>query len=387
MEVVCCVPNYPSGVFFDEYSNFQRRLERWEGIQIWRALTIPRGKSKWQLVANYLLYPFAAMWTALRRVRGKVDVSFVSMPSPLLQALAGIWFRWVRRTPTVYWVQDLWPESATYTLGISNPLATKLLLWLCRWIYQRADLILVQSAAFPDRITRFGVPAERIRVFPNTAPEFYAPLHPHDAPAERKLVKQDGFRLMFAGNIGESQDFDTLIQAAELLLHRDELHWIIIGSGRDMERVQKEIARRGLHPRFDFIGRFPEERMPYFFAHADAMLVSLKDTPIFSLTVPYKVQCYMACGKPIVASLNGEGARIIEASGAGIVVPASSPVLLAQAIETMIDTPVARQREMGRKGRAYFEVNYAPDRVMADLERWLSEAAGHITTQLSGSSL
>ena len=180
---------------------------------------------------------------------------------------------------------------------------------------------------------------------------------------------------MFAGNIGSAQDFDTLIATAELLRDAPELTWVIVGSGRDMERVQAEIAERDLTDRFHFAGRHPEERMPAFFAHADAMLVSLRDIPIFSLTVPYKVQCYMACGKPIVAALNGEGARIIDEAGAGVVAPAGNPKALAIEIRRMLAMTPEERAEMGQKSEAYFQARFASEKVYSDLENWLTEIA------------
>lgn len=375
VDVVCCVPNYPVGEFFEGYSNRSRREEDWEGISIHRAWTWPRGKSAVSLILNYLTYPLTASWTLKRRVRTRPDVSFVSMPSPLLQALAGIFLRWRTGTPCVLWVQDIWPESATFTLGLKNPLVVKPLTWLCGWIYRRADLILVQSAAFPDMIKRFNVDPAKIRFFPNTAPPDHVPRSPEEAPEEAKLVPQDGFRLMFAGNIGESQDFTTLVSAAQLLRDREDLHWVIIGSGRDMDRVQRLVAEKGLQERFVFAGRHPPDRMPYFFAHADAMLVSLKDTPIFALTVPYKMQGYMACAKPIVASLNGEGARIVGEAQCGVIAEATRPEALAEAIRGLLETNREGWEGMGRNARAYFEQNYAQAKIFGDLEQWLEEAA------------
>ena len=297
------------------------------------------------------------------------------MPSPLFQAFAGIFLRWRTGTPCVYWVQDIWPESATYTLGLHNRFVVGLLNAICGWLYRRADIVMVQSAAFHDMITRFGVPSERIQLLPNTAPDLYRPLTPEQAPDHAGLVPQDGFRLMFAGNIGESQDFDTLVAAAALLREREDLHWVIVGSGRDGERVKRLVAENGLEERFHFLGRHSEEEMPKFFAHADAMLVSLKDIPIFALTVPYKTQSYMACGKPIIASLNGEGARIVNESGAGIAVAATQPQALANAIATMMDAGPARRQSYAASSRKYFEMNYSADKVYAALEHALASVA------------
>lgn len=370
-----CVPNYPEGRFFDSYSNTEKREEDWEGVRISRVYTIPRGKSALSLIMNYLTYPVAASWTLWRRLRGGADVSFVSMPSPLFQAFAGVVLRWRTGTPCVYWVQDIWPESATFTLGIRSKVVIAVLKATCGWLYRRADIVLVQSAGFVEMIARCGVPRERIRVLPNTAPPFYHPLTPEEAPEYAAIVPQEGFRLMFAGNIGESQDFDTLIAAAYLLRDRKELHWVVVGSGRDEDRVRGLVREKGLEDNFRFLGRYPEEAMPGLFAHADAMLVSLKDTPIFALTVPYKTQCYMACGKPIVASLNGEGARIVAEACAGVVAPASQPEALAAAIVSLLESTPQQREIYSRSARRYFEQNYSAEKVYGDLEQALSDAA------------
>lgn len=376
-----CVPNYPAGRFFEGYSNTERREEEWENVRISRAYTVPRGRRTITLIANYTIYPVAASWTMFRQLKQRADVSFVSMPSPLFQAFAGIFLRWRTGTPCVYWVQDVWPESVTYTLGLRNRFIVGLLNAICGWLYRRADLVMIQSGAFHDMIARFGVPPERIRILPNTAPDGYRPLTPKQAPEYASMIPQDGFRLMFAGNIGESQDFDTLIAAANLLRDRRDLHWVIVGSGRDEERVKRLIKDKGLEERFHFLGRHPEEAMPKFFAHADAMLVSLKDVPIFALTVPYKTQCYMACGKPIIASLNGEGARIVEDSGAGIAVPASQPQALADAITEMMDAGPDRLASHAANASSYFEANYSASKVYKDLENALREVA-HVPSSM-----
>ncbi|WP_332712176.1 glycosyltransferase family 4 protein [Pelagibacterium mangrovi] len=366
-----CVPNYPEGTFHKGYSNTQRREDEWKGIRISRSFTVPRGRTAVTLLLNYLVYPFAASWTMFRRMDHPADVSFVSMPSPLFQAFAGVVLRWRTKAPCVYWVQDIWPESATFTLGITNRFAVALLNGICGWLYRRADLVMVQSAAFRPMIMRFGVRPEKIAVLPNTAPDSYRPVLPQEAPEEGRLVPTEGFRLMFAGNIGESQDFDTLIEAAELLREQKDLHWIIIGSGRDEPRVRQVVEDRGLSTRFRFLGRHPEEAMPRFFAHADAMIVSLKDAPIFGLTVPYKVQCYLACGKPIIASLSGEGARIVEESGAGIAVPAGQPRMLANSILAMMQATRQTRDAHATNARQYFEDTYSADKIYNNLERAL----------------
>lgn len=367
VEVLTGVPNYPGGIFYEGYSNREKRCETHEGIDIHRVYTRPRGRGALALILNYLSFMIAGSWGARFLKLRTPDVVFCSQLSPVLSGIPALVLGRRFKVPVVFWVQDIWPESATYTLGIKTPLLVKPLTWLSGWIYRRADLLLVQSEAFPPMLTRFGVPEDRICVFPNTAPDAFHPISYLDAPDQGALVPQDGFRIMFAGNIGESQDFDTIIEAARLLQDKGSVHWVIIGSGRDMDRVQSRVRDEGMESSFHFLGRHPEADMPKFFAHADAMLVSLKSNDIFALTVPYKVQCYMACGKPIIASLDGEGARILSEAEVGVVAPAQSPQELATKIEAMVESFSEKNDSYTRNSLAYYNENYSSDIVFGIL--------------------
>ena len=372
---VPCVPNYPAGVFFDGYGNAARRDEQWEGVNIRRVRTVARGESKFRLMLNYLVYPFSALWRISRTEAKRADVSFVSMPSPLFQAFAGIWARWAWGIPTVYWVQDLWPETVQYLFNLKDGWFLKLLDKICGWLYRKADIVMVQSPAMIPLVERHGVPRERIRVLHNTAAPFYLPQDPAEFPEIAAQMPGKPFKLMFAGNIGESQGLEVLVEAAARLRDRDDIAFIMIGNGRGLPALEARIAELGLEGRFTFCGRHPEEKMPGFFAQADALFVSLKDFPNFALTLPYKVQTYLACGKPVIASIAGEGARVVEAADAGLACPPEDPEALANAIATMADMDADARASMGANGRAYFEQNYAAPVVYGALEQALSDAA------------
>jgi glycosyltransferase involved in cell wall biosynthesis len=277
-------------------------------------------------------------------------------------------------------VQDIWPDSAIVTLGIRNRLVIRMLEALCGWIYRQADRVLVQSDGFHDSIARYGVPRDRIATLPNCAPELFESAPDPEVPAHiRAIVPQDRPVIMFAGNIGDSQDFETIVEAAALLPDDSDLLIVVVGSGRAEVRVRALIAQRGLGHRFLFLGRHPEAEMPAFFACADAMLVSLKDEPIFALTIPSKVQAYLACGKPVVASLAGEGGSVVARSGAGIVAPPSDPEALSRALLDMARTPDAGLRSMGRAAREFYDANFSLATVTQALE-------GHLVAVMSALS-
>ena len=376
VEVVCCVPNYPVGKFFEGYSNSRRTEEAWDGVGIHRVFTIPRGKGALQLIANYLTYPLAACWKipSLGRRRGAVSV--VSMPSPIFQALAGIFAKRIWSIPTLFWVQDIWPDSAIITLGIRNRVVIRLLNAVCGWIYRQADLVMVQSDGFHDKIAAFGVSAERIVTLPNCAPPGFAPVERSAVPERiASLFPTGRCIIMFAGNIGESQDFDTIVKAAELLPADSNILLAIVGSGRDEARIRGIVAAQRLEHRFLFLGRHPEADMPAFFACADAMLVSLRDEAIFALTVPSKVQSYLACGKPILASMAGEGAAVIERAGVGKVVAPSAPAALSQAMTEVAGLDKSGLAAMGALGRQVYTERFSVAAVTDSLCRMIESVS------------
>ena len=373
VEVICCVPNYGQDTFFDGYSNKTRASEEWKGARVHRTWTVARGKSKLRLMLNFLSFPVFGSIRALSVYKRQAppDVVFVSMPSPLFQAFVGLVIKVRFGARCVYWVQDLWPESLTLTLGLRNPILVYPLSWICGWLYRRADTILVQSAAFPERIERFGVPAGKIAVLPNTAPDTYMPLDPEPNWDETKLMQAGGLKFVFAGNVGESQDIEGVIDAFSRIESSIDAHFYIIGSGRNLESVKELVCDKGLERRITFLGRYPEERMPYFFANADALIVALKDNEIFSLTVPYKVQCYMACGRPIIGMLNGEGARIIQNSDCGFVAPAGQSEELAKVLEQFGALTPSERENFGQNAHDYFHTHYAKGSVYGMLSRAL----------------
>ncbi|MBH0196083.1 MAG: glycosyltransferase family 4 protein, partial [Nitrospira sp.] len=186
-------------------------------------------------------------------------------------------------------------------------------------------------------------------------------------------VLPDGFRVMFAGNVGAAQSFETILAAAEVLRDRPAIHWIILGEGRQSGWVREEIVKRGLDHCVHMLGRYPENSMPEWFVQADVLLVTLKKSPIFALTIPSKVQSYMACGRPIMAALDGEGARVVEEACAGIVVPAEDATALAEAVVRLSEMPSSERDMMGRNGRRYFLQEFERDALITRLDSWMKE--------------
>jgi glycosyltransferase involved in cell wall biosynthesis len=368
--VLTGIPNYPSGRFFPGFGLFRRGPETWNGVRIVRAPLVARGKGGGlRLALNYLSFAVLASFLGPWRLGRAYDVIFVHEPSPITVGIPAIVMRRRSGAPIFFWVLDLWPESVAAAGGVRAPWLLKWLARLTRWIYGHCEKVLVQSQAFIPRVRAMGIPEERIAYFPNWAEDVFRPSEAKQPPAPLP----PGFRIMYAGNIGAAQDFPAILDAAERLKGRPDIHWVVLGDGRMLGWVKEEVARRGLAATVHLLGSRPPEQMPGFFSHADAMLVSLRDDPLFSLTVPAKLQAYMACGRPIVAMLDGEGARIVQESGAGLVCRSSDAEGLERAVATLADMPKIRREEMGLQGKRYFEANFSREMLFNRLETWMTD--------------
>ncbi len=369
--VLTGIPNYPGGKFFPSHGLFRNIHQTHEGVRIHRVPLIPRGKgTAFRLVLNYLSFAFFATLLAPFYCRGKFDAIFVFEPSPITVGIPAILLKWIKRAPVLFWVLDLWPDSLSATGVVKSPLILGWVGRLVRFIYKNCDLVLVQSRGFFPHIQQFGVAPEKIRYFPSWAEELYRPVSPEP---EQVPTMAQGFRIMFAGNVGAAQDFASILTAAEALKGRLDIHWVIVGDGRIFEWVRQQVIVRGLADTVHLLGRHPVEKMPSFFAMADVMLVSLKRAPIFELTIPGKIQSYLACGRPIVAMIDGEGARIVEESGAGISCPAEDAEALAEAVLDMVGKSREEREAMGLKGRQYYEMNFDRALLFKKLESWMRD--------------
>jgi glycosyltransferase involved in cell wall biosynthesis len=371
--VLTGIPNYPSGNFFRGYSFLNKRRENYNGLRITRTPLIPRGKgSGLRLALNFLSFAFFASLFGLFYCRGKFDLIFVYEPSPITVGLPALVIKKVKSAPIMFWMQDLWPESLSATGAVRSKVILKSVELLVRFMYKGFDRILTQSRAFISPIIKLGGKPDRILYYPNSAEELYQPLE-LDPNATEHSVLPNGFRVTFAGNIGAAQDFGTVLKAAELLKDQKDIHWVIIGDGRMSPWVNEQVLSRGLTQTVHLLGRYPAKKMPRFFALSDALLVTLKKEPIFALTIPSKVQSYLACAKPVIAALDGEGARIIEEANAGLSCPAEQPADLADVVLNMYQLKASEREAMGRRGREYFEKNFERNMLLDRLETWMIE--------------
>ena len=356
-------PNYPRGNFFQGYSFLEPCKEYWNGIKIYRLPIIPRGKASGaQLFFNYMSFILAGLFLSpivFRKAR--YEVIFVYGTSPIFQVVPALLLGKLFKIPVVLWVQDLWPESLSATGYVKSPMLLKLVKFFVKLVYNQVDLILVQSRAFVEPILKM-VPKKRILYFPNSVGKYFYNSQSNSTPDIQVL--DSGFNLLFAGNIGVAQSMETIVFAASRLRNYPKIKIIIFGAGSRLSWVKEEVRVRGLK-NVVLGGEHPMEAMPHLMRKASALLVTLAGDPIFSLTVPNKIQAYLAVGKPIIASLNGEGARLILEANAGLAVNAEDSIGLANAIIKMYKMTEIQRNQFGENGQFFFKNNF-DENVLSD---------------------
>jgi colanic acid biosynthesis glycosyl transferase WcaI len=373
VKVLTGIPNYPAGKVFDAYREQPSAFAALEGAEVVRVPILPRGTGGLSLMMNYLSFVFSASFFGPWRLRGKLaDVIFVFEPSPVTVGLPAIWLGKIKKAPVVFWVLDLWPETLAAMGVVRSPRALGLVGHLVRYIYNRCILVLGQSRGFLGSIARYSDDKSKIRYFPSWAEDVFIDDSVKPAPEVPKCA--DCFTVLFAGNIGEAQDMPAVLDAAELLKENAHIRWVIVGDGRKWDWLQSEVARRGLDKKVLLPGRFSVERMPSFYVHADALLVSLRRDPVFSMTIPGKVQSYLMAGIPLLGMLDGEGAAVIREAQAGVTCEAGNGTGLASSLLALASLPAAERKQMGLNGRKYAHQEFGRTQLMDRLEALLAEA-------------
>lgn len=366
-------PNYPSGSVFPEFQRDPKSFDTYHGAQIVRVPMFARARGAIRLMLNYQSFVMGSCLVGPWRLRGKAfDVVFVFEPSPITVGLPAILMGKLKRAPVVLWVLDLWPETLSAIGAVRSPSVLRWVGRLVAFIYNRCTLVLGQSHGFKASIEKYCRDPQKIRYFPSWSEGVFS--HSGAAPAPEVAHLPEKFNVLFAGNLGEAQDLSAVLEAAELLKDNANVRWLIVGDGRMSKWLQDEVKRRDLQQQVLLLGRHPVERMPSFYAHADALLVSLKKDPVFSLTIPGKVQSYLMSGIPILGMLDGEGAEVIRSAKAGLVCEAGDASGLAAAVQEMAKMRPEDRKVMGASGRRFAQREFDRTMLMDRLEHMLAEA-------------
>jgi len=367
VDVLTGKPNYPKGKFFKGYGFFSKIVESNNKLNIYRLPIIPRGRRfrALGLILNYLsaVISFTFLGPIILRNQ-KYDIIFVYGNSPLTTAISALFFRYLKKIPVILWLQDLWPESIKASGYKLFPLLIIFIKKIINFIYQNVDLILCQSRSFISHLTKnHEIEKEKICLLRNTIDDIFRKnkeINLNLLPDEL-LKNESSFNILFTGNIGEAQSIETILGASEEVERaKKNINFVMVGGGSKLEIFKKEVLNRGLK-KILFLDEHPWENMPSFINFCDVLLISLNDSEIFEKTIPNKLQSYLASGKPILGSLNGESAEIINESNSGISVESGDSIKLARKAILMSEMNKEELKKLGKNGEIYFDENFSKE--------------------------
>lgn len=363
--VLTGLPNYPKGEYFEGYDDTKNCDEVWNDIPVYRCKLRPRKTGSVNLIRNYVSFVIEAN-KKLKELQNKdFDLIYVFEVSPITVALPAIKLKKKKNIPVIINIQDLWPENIVAVTGMTNPIIIGLVNKMVNYIYRHCDLILTASPSFVSKIKERIKDKDKVRYWPQ-----YSTVNKTDE--EVSIYDKDYFNIVFTGNIGEAQGIDLAIEAAKILKDK-KICWHFVGDGRNREKLEEMVKEYGVEERVIFHGFHPEKEIPKYLKDADAALLILKPNPIFEMTIPAKLQTYLACGVPILGCVSGEGKRIIEESQAGIVSDEISVEALVKTCQKFICLNSIDLNEYKNKAYQYGEDNFNKLELVVRLEKMMEE--------------
>ena len=371
VDVLCGLPNYPKGEWFEGYSARGPWEEHFGTAQVFRAREWPRkGNTSVNIFLNYVSWPLYAA-AALDRLPGGYDAVFCFNTSPVLMCWPAIRYAQKYRIPFTNYVLDIWPENLYSVLPVKNALLRKLAQGVSDALYKKADRLIAMSEPLQQRLCqRTGKPPRAVKVIPQYCEDFYA-VPQRDEALESRFAGR--FNLVFTGTFTPAQSLDMVLRA--VLEARQagaaNLHLLQVGDGMSRESLQTLARELNAGDAVTFYGSVPAKEVPKFTTLADALLISLSDSPDLGLTVPGKLASYMAAGKPVVASMNGAGYAAVQESGGGLVSPACDQHALAGNLLQLYRMDAAQRAQLGARAKAYYQAHYHRAELLQQLETFI----------------
>lgn len=362
--VLTGLPNYPVGDVLPEYRHAHR--DEWiNGVHVIRAYEIGRKKDIFHLALNYVSFSFCGMIKAFF-LKEKFDLVFAYQLSPILMVLPGLLYAKEFSLPLLIYCLDLWPESLKVYVKSEGSLFFKIIKAVSTWIYGSANLIVSQSKPFLQyHHETHGIEYNKQRYLPAFADETYL---------EQDFRPKDGdVNFVFLGNVGKAQNLELVIEAICQIRDIPGFAFHIVGDGSNLESVKHLVQIYKLENLVKFYGRRSVEEMPFFYKMANACIVSLKNDTKIGLTLPAKLQGYMAAGKPIIGMIDGAAREVIEEARCGLCVSATDVDGMARALEDFI-IHQDKYAECGENARKYFKEHFRKEIFMNELEKIFTEA-------------
>lgn len=375
VDVLTGIPNYPEGVYFKGYGLFKKRLEKKDGVTFYRCLQTPRGRkaSGLGLGVNYLSFVFfATLWILFFFMwKKRYDVIITHEPSPITQLIPAIILGKIRRVPVYSWIMDIWPDAIANAVSEGTyKKVFPILNAVTEWTYKNSHKIMITSKGMAAFINRYHDYSDKIIYFPNWSVDMAV-----DSAHFKTPVLPEGFRIMLAGNLGDGQNLDAVGEAMLMLKEYKEVKWIFVGDGSCKKWLDSFIQDNGLSDTAVTLGRFPGEAMPAFFRQANAMVATLRGGfADLDITVPARVQSFMAAGRPILAMIGKGAADLINESKCGYAVaPGDYKALVDVIINKVLPNKEAFE-QMGRNGRLHYEKEFTLSHCIDHLEEIIKDS-------------
>ena len=362
-------PNYPKGEIYSEFKKNYKKFSKYKGAVIIRVPILPRKANNLNLALNYISFLLSSIFVGYFKLKGKeFDLIFTCQLSPVTIGITSAFFAKIRKIPQVFWVQDLWPDTLVALNIMTKNWQINLFKNLVNWIYGRCDLILAQSENILKEIKKYSSVKNNIYYFPTWGE---SDLFLKIAPPAPEIKPKDIFTILFAGNIGEAQDFPNLINAVQDMIVNNVTNFriILIGDGSKKEWVKEEVKKLNIEKYFEFYNSYPLERMPSFFRHADALMVSLLNKKVFNMTIPGKIPFYLGSGIPIIGMICGAGAEVIKKSKGGWVCDSGDYLNLSKIIQNIILLEKEELKKIGIKGKEYANKEFSKQTLINKLNK------------------
>ena len=368
VNILTCNPSYPSKKKYKSFYQQQKLFNSYENADIMRVPTIARRSNNIFIILNYITFIFSSFFFGIyKSIFKKYDIIFIFSTSPILSAISAILIKKIYKKKAVIWVLDLWPNTLIDLGIIKNKIIIKLFKKIVSFIYDNSDLIIVQSQSFKVEINK--VTSTECFYFSSWPEEN---INLNDQSFSQKIPKnQKKLKILFTGNIGEAQSFESIIECAKLLKDKDFVQWIIIGDGRWKNKLIKLIKYNNLENHFHLIDSVPPSEIKSLTNHADMLLITLKNNDTFRKTIPGKLYTYLAMGKPIMGMISGDANKVIEESSSGFSCEADDYLTLKDNIIKFSKLDQENRQKLGNNGKIYSEKNFNKSINLDKLEKKL----------------
>ncbi len=357
VDVLCGLPNYPTGYLFEGYSFFKPRKQQKNGVNIFRSSEVLRkNNSNARIFLNYISYPITASFKVLRFIFNKYDAVFCYETSPVLMIFPAIVFAKLKRIPLTTYVLDLWPECLYTTLDVKSPFLRKVATKVSHWHYRRCDKLIAMSDSLKQSLYNITKTVKKRKIEIYTIPQYCESIYEQQIFDKQLQDRLKGkFNIMFAGNFSPAQNLTLLCDVAVLLKQNkiNDVNFVMLGSGMSYDDFINYAKQNEVLDYFTMEGQKPITDMPKYQTAVDALYASC--APSVGIIVPAKVTSYIAAAKPILLSMDGEGAKIVNEINCGLVSKPNNAEQLYENILNLKNMTIEQRKALGDNAKAYHE--------------------------------